>query len=93
MAPPLGLSRRHQFHYLAPATYTVESGERKGYNITSTRCCVDFGQVTVKSHEIGKPLLIARSFNAGSGPTAGQRITQTGEITRQFRSEPHDFAD
>jgi hypothetical protein len=56
MAPPLGLSRRHQFHYLAPATYTVESGEQKGDSITSTRCGVDFAQVTVKSREIGKSL-------------------------------------
>jgi hypothetical protein len=59
MAPPLPLSRRHQFHYLAPATYTVESGERKGNGINSTRYRVDLGQVTVKSREFGKSLLIA----------------------------------
>ena len=54
MAPPLALSRRHQFHYLAPATYTVESGERKGSGIKSTRYRVDLSQVTVKTREIGK---------------------------------------
>jgi hypothetical protein len=59
MAPPLGLSRRHQFHYLAPATYTVESGKRKGTGIKSTRYRVDLSQVTVKTRETGKSLLIA----------------------------------
>ena len=77
MVPPLLLSRRRQFHYLAPATYTVESGERKGDSIDSARHCLDLGQVAVKSREIGKSLLIARWFGARTGPTAGQRITQT----------------
>jgi hypothetical protein len=52
-------SRRRQFRYLAPATYTVESGERKGGSINSARRYLDFGQVAVKSREIGKSLLIA----------------------------------
>ena len=59
MAPSLGLSRRRQFRYLAPATYTVESGERKGNGITSARYRLDFRQVAGKSREIGKSLLIA----------------------------------
>ena len=59
MAPPLGLSRRHQFHYLAPATYTVESGKRKGNGIKSTRYRVDLSQVTVKAEKPVKSLLIA----------------------------------
>ena len=92
MVPPLFLSRRRQFHYLAPATYTVESAERKGNSITSARRRLDIGQVAVKTREIGKSLLIAGWFCAGNGPTAGQRITQTGEVMRQFRLEPHDFA-
>src|SRR5579863_2339186 len=48
-----------KFRYLAPATYTVESGERKGGSINSARRYLDFGQVAVKSREIGKSLLIA----------------------------------
>src|SRR5581483_8112419 len=78
-------------HVFAPATYTVESGERKGTNITSARCCVDFGASLWNSHEIGESLLIARLYSA-TGPTAGERTTQTGKLGRQFRPECKHFA-
>jgi hypothetical protein len=34
-------SRRRQCEYLAPATYTLESNERKVGGITSARCSLD----------------------------------------------------
>ena len=45
-----------------------------------------------KAEKSVNPYLSPDYISAGLGPTAGQRITQTGKIVRQFRLEPQYFA-